>query len=233
MPLFASSEPLLRPKQTALDVQDLKGIWSVHWQIGFLQLWHSHYTRIDQIFLFWAFASSFMFTVAQFTSLSWSLQAWLWSLVSLATGLLMTRWTWCWTGIERLRWLIWLWLIVLVVGIGLTDYSIFGHWGWMMGHLCALWLLLCAIGYVITGVGLESRSLCLIGLIHGIGIGLLPILPDYQFFATGLIMASTLLFLGEYQWDMRPPTVFANLTESQRQFNERQQQRRVLEASAQ
>ncbi len=233
MTFFAPSEPLLRPKQTALDVQDLKGLWSVRWQIGPQLLWHSHYTRIDQIFLFWAFAAVGIFAVAQFTSLSWSLQAWLWSLVSLTTGLMMARWAWCWTGIEQLRWLIWLWLGILLVGIGLTDYSIFAHWGWLMGHLCPLWLLLCGVGYGLTGVGLRSRSLCLIGLIHGCGIGLLPLVPAYQFLATGLVMGSTLLVLGEYQWDMRPPTTFANLTESQRQFNEQQHQRRTAKAPAQ
>jgi hypothetical protein len=222
MTFFNASEPWLRPKQTALDVQDLEGLWIIRLKLGRLTLICSHYTRIDQIFMFWSVVAALIFFAAQFTSLSWTLQAWLWSVLSLGTGLVMAVWSWRWTEIEQLRWLIWLWLGVVAAGVGLTDYSIFAHWGMIMGHLCQLWLGLCMVGYLLTGIGLQSRSLCVVSLLHGLGLLLLPWVSSYQFLTTGLIIGSTLLVLGECQWDMRPPTTFANLTASQLEFNMQQ-----------
>ena len=231
MAFFNSAEPLLRPKQSALDVQDLKGLWKIHWQIGSQPIIRSHYTRIDQIFIFWGIVAGMIFATAQFTTLTWSVQAWLWSFLSLGTAIVMTCWTWCWTGVEQLRWLIWLWLGLLFIGVGLTDYSIVTTWGFIMGHLCHLWLILCAVGYFLTGFGLRSRSLLFIGLLHVLGCSTLSLVMSYQFMATGLIMSSTLLLLGEYQWDMRPPTTFANLTPEQQGFNQRQHQLRMSGAA--
>ena len=222
MTFLNSAEPLLQPKQSALDIQDLKGLLKIHFKLGSHTLIESHYTRIDQIFMLWGFLSGLIFITAQFIPIAWSTQAWIWSGLTVGVTLVMTVLSWCWTGIERLRWLIWLWVILLVVGVSLTDYSIFHYWGWGMAHLSELWLIVCALGYWATGWGLRSRSLSLIGLIHLMGCVFLPFVAPYQFLVTGLIMTSTLFFLGEYQWDMRPPSEFANLTPSQRQFNQQQ-----------
>jgi hypothetical protein len=53
-------------------------------------------------------------------------------------------------------------------------------------------------------------------------------LMGWQFLATGLVMAGSLLFLSEVQWDMRPPIEFNLLTLEQRQFNQEQHQLRQL-----
>jgi hypothetical protein len=222
MTLSDFSEPLLQPKQTALDIQDLKGLLNIHFRLGSYTLIHSHYTRIDQIFILWGILSGLIFVTAQFISIPWTTQAWIWSVLTIGTALVMAIMSWCWTGIEQLRWLIWLWGSLMIAGVSLTDYSIFCFWGWGMAHLSELWLMVCACGYWATGWGLKSRSLSLMGLVHCLGCIVLPLLVPYQFLGTGLIMASTLFFLGEYQWDMRPPSEFANLNPSQRRFNQQQ-----------
>lgn len=216
------SEPLLQPKQQALDIQDLKGLLNIRFRLGPYTLIHSHYTRIDQIFILWGILSGLIFVTAQFVAIPWSTQAWIWSILTLGTALIMTILSWCWTGVERLRWLIWLWVSLMIAGVSFTDYSIFSFWGWGMAHLSELWLMVCAFGYWATGWGLKSRSLGLMGLVHLLGCIVLPFVGPYHFLATGLIMASALFFLGEYQWDMRPPSEFADLTLTQRRFNQQQ-----------
>jgi hypothetical protein len=229
MIFFNSAEPLFRIKQRALDIQDLKGLFHIHWRIGSRTLIAAHYTRIDQIFMIWAVVAALIFMTAQFSPLSWATQAPLWTALTLGASCLMGVWSWYWTGVERLRWLLWLWAAVLLTGVGLTDFSIYTHWGIIMGHLCPLWLLLCAIGYALTGIGLQSRSLLLMASIHLGGIPLLSLTGSMQFLVTGLVMASTLAVLGEYQWDMRLPIAFANLTPEEQHFNQQQHQGRQRE----
>jgi hypothetical protein len=224
MTFFNPADPLFRPKQTALDIQDLQGVLNLHLKLGSRTVLHAHYTRIDQIFMLWAIVAALIFMTAQFSPLSWTTQAPIWTVLTLGASIVMGRWSWYWTGIERLRWLLWLWSAVLLVGVGLTDFSIYASWGSMMGHLCHLWLLLCAIGYGLTGIGLRSRSVFLIALIHGFGIPLLSLTGSLQFLMTGFVMALTLALLGEYQWDMRSPIEFANLTPEQQRFNQEQHQ---------
>jgi hypothetical protein len=229
MIFFNSAEPLFRSKQRALDVQDLRGLIHFRWKVGARTLSSAHYTRIDQIFMIWAVVSALIFITAQFSPLSWTTQAPLWTALTLGASCLMGVWSWYWTGVERLRWLLWLWAAVLLTGVGLTDFSIYNHWGIVMGHLCHLWLLLCAIGYALTGIGLQSRSLLLMAFIHLSGIPLLSLAGAMQFLVTGLVMASTLVVLGEYQWDMRSPIAFANLTPEEQHFNQKQYQGRQRE----
>jgi hypothetical protein len=228
MTFFNSAEPLFRPKQNALDIQDLRGVINLHVRVGSRTFIHAHYTRIDQIFMLWAIVAALIFMTAQFSPLAWSTQAPIWTGLTLGASIVMGRWSWYWTGVERLRWLLWLWSAVLLLGVGLTDLSIYGGWGNVMGHLCHLWLLLCAIGYGGTGLGLRSRSLFLIALIHGLGIPLLSVTGSLQFLVTGLVMAITLVLLGEYQWDMRSPIEFATLTPEQQRFNQQQSQLRQV-----
>jgi hypothetical protein len=229
MTFFNSAEPLFRIKQRELDIQDLKGILHFYWKIGSRILVSAHYTRIDQIFMLWAVVAALIFITAQFSPLPWTTQAPLWTALTLGASGLMSLWSWYWTGVERLRWLLWLWAAVLLFGVGLTDFSIYARVGMIMGHLCPLWLFLCSIGYILTGIGLQSRSLLLIALIHLSGIPLLSLAISLQFLVTGLVMASTLLVLGEYQWDMRLPTAFANLTLEEQHFNQQQHQLRHID----
>jgi hypothetical protein len=41
----------------------------------------------------------------------------------------------------------------------------------------------------------------IIGLIHLLGIAILPYVGSWQFLATGIIMGGSVLVLAEFQWD--------------------------------
>ena len=64
------------------------------------------------------------------------------------------------------------------------------------------------------------------GLIHLLGILVLPYVGAWQFLTTGGVMSFSLWLLAELQWDMRLPIEYALLTPEQKQFNQQQHQRR-------
>jgi hypothetical protein len=75
---------------------------------------------------------------------------------------------------------------------------------------------------------MRSRAFILAGLLHLLGITILPYVGSLQFLATGIVMAVSLLLFAEVQWDMRPPIKYSLLTPDQRQFNQKQYQLRQL-----
>ena len=76
---------------------------------------------------------------------------------------------------------------------------------------------------------MRSRAFILASLVHLLGIAILPYVAGWQFLATGLIMAASLLVFAELQWDMRLPIVeYGLLTLEQKQFNKEQHQLRQL-----
>jgi hypothetical protein len=89
-------------------------------------------------------------------------------------------------------------------------------------YLCPIWLGLSAIGYLCTGIGMRSRAFILAGIVHIVGIILLPYVGGWQFLTTGIVMAANLLMFAEVQWDMRPPVNYSLLSREQKQFNEEQ-----------
>jgi uncharacterized membrane protein YoaK (UPF0700 family) len=91
-----------------------------------------------------------------------------------------------------------------------------------------MWLGLSALGYFCTGLGMRSRAFTLAGLIHLLGIAVLPYLGGWQFLSTGIVMAVSLLMFAGVQWDMRPPIEYNLLTREQRKFNEEQYQLRQV-----
>lgn len=228
MSFFNLAEPIFRTKQEALDIQDLQGLIRFHWRLGRITLVSLAYTRVDQVFVLWAGLVALMFATAQFAPILWTTQAMLWSGFTLVGTVLMGTLSWYWVTVERLRWLVWAWAILLLGGLGLTDYGIFSHYGFLMGHLCHIWLVLSAIGYGITGLGLRSRALFVISFAHGLGLLLLPLVQGWSFGWTGSIMAISLVVLGECQWDMRPPSAYNRLSAEQRQFNQQQHRLRQL-----
>lgn len=229
MTFFNASEPLIRKKQEALDVQDLQGLWRLRWQVGRVNLLSLLYTRIDQVFVVWGWITGLIFITAQFLPLSWQLQAVLWSVLTLVGTLMMSALVWFWVRVEQLCWLVYVWAALMFVGLGLTDCGIFLGWGQVLMQLCPMWLGLSAIGYFCTGWGVRSRTFMLAGVLHLLGIAVLPYSAPWSFATTGAVIAGTLLFLAEVQWDMRPPSATALLTVEQQQFNREQYQRRLAE----
>lgn len=228
MSSFDFSSPLLRDKQAALDVQDLQGILNIEWKIRNKTLFSGIYTRVDQVFIIWGLLAAIFFTTAQFLPISWTTQAILWSTLSLIATSSMVVFTWFWVSVERLRWVVYSWVLLVLTGLIVTNLGIFLGWGKVLMHLCPLWLGLSATGYFYTGLGLKSRTLILNSLVHLIAIALLPHISAWQFLATGIVMGFSLLILAQLQWDMRSPITYDLLTLEQREFNRQQQKLRGI-----
>jgi len=76
----SSPMPLLRTKQTELDVQDLYGLLQIQLQIGGVKLRSALYTRVDRALL---------------------LQAYLWSAPTAVGAIATLALTLFWAGVER------------------------------------------------------------------------------------------------------------------------------------
>ncbi len=224
--MFNLSLPLLRIKQKEVDIQDLCGLIKIHWRVGSTTLINNIYTRIDQVFILWALITAGIFFTAQFCPISWQFQAIVWSTLTLIGTAGMICLTHFWVVVEQLRWVILLWSGLMLLGLGITNIGIFGSIPVILMNLCPLWLVLSAIGYLVMGWGMYSRTFILMGIFHLLGIMVIPYVPGWQFLTTGLIMASSLILLSELQWDMRPPIESKVLNAEQIEFNRRQHQLR-------
>jgi hypothetical protein len=229
MTYFHPTEPILRRKQHTLDYQDRQGLLHLKLKIKDITLLSNIYTRIDQVFIIWGLISAAIFITAQFSPISWVTQAIVWSVLTVVGTLATIGLTYFWVAVERLHWVLYAWVILMLAGVALTDLGIFLGWGQVLLHLSHLWLGLCAIGYFCTGIGLRSRAFIISGLIHVLGIASLSYVAGWQFLATGLIMVANLFVFAESQWDMRLPIEnYGLLTEKQKQFNRQQQRLRQV-----
>ncbi len=222
MTFFNPTEPIIRSKQEQLDFQDRQGLLRFHLAIGNKTLISAFYTRIDQVFVVWGLICATIFLTAQFSPISWLVQAGFWSVLTLIGTVSMVVLTHFWVKVERLKWLLYCWVMLMVTGVVVTDLSIFLGWGEVLMNLCPMWLGLSAVGYFCTGIGMRSRAFILAGIVHLFAIILLPYVGGLQFITTGLVMAANLLMFAEVQWDMRPPISYNLLTREQKCFNEEQ-----------
>lgn len=223
MALFNQGQPIIRRKQEALDFQDRQGLWKFKVAIHNKTLFSSFYTRIDQVFVVWGLITALIFFTAQFAPIDWVTQAIFWSVLTAVGTIGMTILTHFWVKVERLRWVLYAWIILMLGGVVITDFGILLGWSQVLMNLCPLWLSLSAFGYFCTGWGLRSRAFIFAGLVHLLGMLVLPYFIGWQFLATGVIMAANLLMFAETQWDMRPPIEnYALLTEQEKQFNREQ-----------
>jgi hypothetical protein len=201
MTFFNPNVPLLCQKPGALDFPDVPGLWRFHLQVGNFTLFSRFYTRLDQACMVWALISTVIFAIAQFFPISWVTQAIWWSVLSVIGTVAMIALTPSWLRVEGLGWILDSWIFLMLLGVVITDLGIFLNWGTVLMYLCPLWLGLVAIGYVCTGVGMRSRTLILMGLVHLLSIGILPYVGSWQFLTTGIIMGGSVLLLAEFQWD--------------------------------
>ncbi|MEG4214041.1 hypothetical protein QUA27_01220 [Microcoleus sp. Pol14C6] len=205
MTFFNYSVPPLRRKQINIAVQDLEGIWHVQFPIGKERFYSKFYTCLDRTCLLWSLLLIPIFGTAQFFSVSWMLQAGLWSALSLVGTAAMVSMTYSWVKIERLAWVLYGWVILMLLGLLLTDLAIFLRWGKVLANLCPLWLGMSGIGYLGTGFAVRSRALLAASLFHLLGIFILPFTGSWSFLFTGAVMVFSLLVLAELQWDMHQP----------------------------
>ena len=198
MTFFNYSVPPLRRKQLNMDVQKLEGLWQVQFPLGKDRFYYSKfYTCLDRVCLLWSLLLIAMFGTAQFFPVSWMLQAGLLSLLSLVGTAAMVSLTYSWVKIERLTWVLYDWVILMLLGLVLTDLGIFLGWEKVLANLCPLWLGMSGIGYLGTGLALRSRALLAASFFHLSGILILPYIGGWSFLFTGAVMVFSLLVLAE------------------------------------
>jgi len=208
MTFFNYSVPPLRRKQLNRDVQKLEGLGQVPFPLGIDRFYSKFYTCLDdRACLLWSLLLIPMFGTAQFFPVSWRLQAGLWSLLCL-----MVSMTYSGVKIERLTWVLYGWVILMLLGLLLTDLGIFLCGEKVLTNLCPLWLGMSGIGYFGTGLVVRSRALLAANFFHLWGILILPYTGGLSFLFTGAVMVFSLLVLAELQWDMRHPINYAALT---------------------
>lgn len=201
MTFFNPNAPLLSQKQDVLELPNIPGLWRCHWKVGNLTLVSTFYTPLDQVCLIWGVISLVIFATAQFFPISWMTQAVWWSVLSVIGTGMMVALTPSWLRTDGLGWVIDSWVALMLLGLVVTDLSIFLGWGQVLMHLCPLWMGLVALGYVGTGLGMRSRTLILTGLVHLLSMAILPYVGAMQFIATGIIMGGSSILLAVFQWD--------------------------------
>jgi hypothetical protein len=213
MTFFNYSVPPLRRKQLNMDVQKLEGLWQVQFPLAKDRFYYSKfYTCLDRVCLLWSLLLIAMFGTAQFFPVSWMLQAGLLSLLSLVGTAAMVSLTYSWVKIERLTGVLYGWVILMLLGLLLTDLGIFLGWEKVLANLCPLWLGMSGIGYLGTGLAVRSGALSAASFFHLSGILILPYTGCWSFLFTGTVMVFSLLVLAELQWDMPHPINYAALT---------------------
>ncbi|MEM9976015.1 MAG: hypothetical protein AAF808_00140 [Cyanobacteria bacterium P01_D01_bin.2] len=188
-------------KQSLADPVDLHGVIKI--QLGQPKhvLISTYLTRLDQALTAWGLVTAIIFLIAQSYLLDWPTQAVVWSVLSCVAIAVSGKLTWFWVTARNQRWIFYGWSMLVIVGLGLTNGGIFSGWGFILRHLCALWLGISALGYMITGIGIKAPALIAIGLVHACTIPGLTLLPRHQFLLTGAVMSVSLWLLAAFHWD--------------------------------
>lgn len=168
------------------------------------------FTEIDLAFLVWGAITLFIFSLAQFSLMSWTMQAIIDAALTGAGIAVTSGLTWAIASCARLRWVVFLWAGLMSAGTVVTAYGVFysgiAYGGVLiLSNLCPLWLCLCAAGYGAMAIGMKSRCFTAACLVHGVAIIGLSDASSWQFFSSGLIMASTLFFFSVVPWDAETP----------------------------
>jgi hypothetical protein len=158
MTFFNYSVPPLGRQQLNMDVQELEGLWQVQFPLGKDRFYSKFYTGLERACLLWSLLLIPMFGTAQFFPVSWMLQAGLWSLLCLVGTAAMVSMTYSWVKIEGLTWVLCGWVILMLLGLMLTDLGIFLGWEKVLANLCPLWLGMSGIGYFGAGFAVRSRA---------------------------------------------------------------------------
>ncbi|MGD1898600.1 MAG: hypothetical protein ACFB16_16795 [Phormidesmis sp.] len=159
------------------------------------------FTEIDRAFLVWGALTLIMFSMGQFSAMSWTTQAILDAALTGAGIVATSGLTWAIASSAKLRWVVFLWAALMTAGTIATAYGIFYSSTLILLHLCLLWLGLCSIGYGAMAIGMRSRCFTATCLVHLGAIAGLGYTSSWQFFSSGLIMALTLFFFSVVPWD--------------------------------
>lgn len=161
------------------------------------------FTSIDQAFILWGAASAVIFSTAQFSLLSWTTQALIDTAITGICIALTSSLTWQIAQEGNLRWVVFLWAVLMSGGMALTAYGIFYSVGAILVNLCPIWLSLCTLGYVAMSIKMRSYSFTAAAIVHAFATVHIDLVPSWQFLASGLVMSLTLFFFSVVPWDMR------------------------------
>jgi len=196
----ASLEDIL---SETIGLQDLSGWLKVNTQQRINRLPHICLTELDQAFVAWGVIALIIFSIAQFSTLSWSDQAVIDAALTGAGVAGTSGLTWQIATIAKLRWVVFLWAALMCLGMALTAYGIFGGVAIILANLCGLWMGLCALGYGMMAVGMGSWSFTACFWLHGFAIASIYNQPEWQFLISGIVMSLTLFFFSIVPWDMQ------------------------------
>jgi len=212
MTFFNYSVPPLGRQQLNMDFQEFEGLGQVQFPFGKERFYSKFYTCLDRACLLWSLLLIPMFGTAQFFPVSWMLQAGLRSVLGLGGTAARVSMTYSGVKIERLTWVLYGWVILILLGLVVTNLGIFLGWEKVLANLCLLWLGISSIGYLETGFAVRSRALLSPSFFHLSGILIVPYTCGWSFLFTGAVMVFSLLVLAELQWDMRHSINYAALT---------------------
>lgn len=198
---FNPEIPIVLKKPSAFAIQDLPGLWRLHLQVRHVTLYSTFYTQHDQACLIWGILSAGIFAAAQFLPFNWGTQALVASVLTLIGVILMVQLTHHFAVVERIRWVLYQWAALMVLGVVLTDLGLLCSWGELLGHICPIWLGIIGAGYLLTGLGMRSRAILLISAVHFLAIGALHYVGMWQPLTTGAVISLSVLLLAELQWD--------------------------------
>lgn len=200
--------PILQWKHDDLAADEQDGVLYLGWELKgnpvlgkrFPRI---YYTTLDQALLQWAIAVAIIFLTAQFHAFDWHQQARAWSALSLLVLTVSSVRAWSWAVAKNVRWVVYCWAAITLLGLGLTDYGVYYSVIPILLNLCPLWLGLCAVGYGVTAIGMASRALLGVVVIHGLALGMLQFWPAWPFLITGGVISGCLLLLAQFEWDHR------------------------------
>ena len=124
MNLLHSTKPILRRKQRDIYCQEYQSLVSLYLKIAGKTLYSGLYSCLDQVFIIWGLIVAAIFVTAQFLPISWTTQAIVWSILTLAGTLSMMILTHFWVKQQQLNWILYLWVMLMVsvvffwVGVG-------------------------------------------------------------------------------------------------------------------
>ncbi|WP_088891643.1 hypothetical protein [Leptolyngbya ohadii] len=201
MSFFNLDTPVISKKKSALEIPPAPGLLKIHWQVGRFTIHSSFYTKHDQACLLWSILSGSIFVMAQFLPVSWITQAIFASAITLTGIAGMVYLTWYLRAERRLAIVLYAWIGLMLTGAIVTDLSIIFSWLPVLMNICALWLSLSAIGYLITAVGMRSRAFFLAAMLHLLAIQILPYVAPWQSLITGIVIGFSVYLIAELQWD--------------------------------
>ena len=163
------------------------------------------FSAIDQAFLVWGAIALVIFSLAQFSPISWTTQAVLDAALT-GVGIAKTSGlTWAIATEAKLRWVVLLWAMLMTAGSLVTVYGIFCSSALILLNLCPLWLGVCAMGYGAMAIGMKSHCFTAAFWVHLRAIVFLSHTANCQFFTSGLVIALTLFFFSIVPWDREEP----------------------------